>query len=226
MSKFFYDYNDDFSKIGDFFILGKAFSKSKLYEIVEKYFIDVVDSIVNDYDILNLKYYFIIGSCMPKNNILLEFRRENEYFPMKLDRLLKSDNNVKYVLKENDIKIDIMMFNSIFIELFNKFFTSSKYVVKKFGNKSSYIKFIQHKNLDCYMIFKILKYIYGKNQCINVWKQLSSNHKEILISINELISQHINNKSQMNRSYSFKQKVQDVRKFLETITEQDFQTTT
>ena len=82
MSKFFYDYNDDFSKIGDFFILGKAFSKSKLYEIVEKYFIDVVNSIVNDYDILNLKYYFIIGSCMPKNNILLEFRRENEYFPM------------------------------------------------------------------------------------------------------------------------------------------------
>jgi len=92
MIKVFDIFNDDFKKIGDYYVLSSNISKSKLEKILKELFINELKLIVKEWDILNPKYYIIIGSCLPKDNILLNFRKENEYFSDKLSNLIYSDH--------------------------------------------------------------------------------------------------------------------------------------
>jgi len=55
-----------------------------------------------------------------------------------------------------------------------------------------------HKNIDCYSMFKILKYIYGGNSINNLFLMSLKNnkeYKEILLSINEIINKYVHNKN-------------------------------
>lgn len=207
------EFNDDFVKIDRYYILGKAYSKSQLENFFTKNIVATIKSIFKPYDITNVEYNFIIGSCMPYDNILLDFKANGEYFPAKLDKLLQSNIQLKYLLKEHDIKIDIILFNEIFNSIFNKLFSSHSFHMKQFGKTFSNLIFIQHARLDCYSMFKTLKFLYGKNACTNVWKDcLQAKYSNIvpMISINELICKYMHNKHELNRSIQFKTIVKEV----------------
>jgi len=63
----------------------------------------------------------VIGSCYPKDNLLLDFK-DDKYFPRKLASLIENRPSLKWLLSETDIEIDIDLMNELFIDVFNGYF--------------------------------------------------------------------------------------------------------
>ena len=156
--------------------------------------------------------FLVIGSCYPKDNLLLEFKDDN-YFPRKLSNLIDSKPSLKWLLKEKDIEIDIDLFNEAFISIFNKYFNRQE--SKKSSALAPKIVFVSHMYLDCYMLFKIIKWAYGSSNCCNVWKEKLTERRQNLVALNELMSKYIHNKSRMNKSVKFKKYAHEVKDYLD-----------
>lgn len=135
--------------------------------------------------------------------------KNKSYFPTKLDKLVNSDLQIKYLIKEKDIRIDFAKFNKICLEVFEQFFTN-KLKLKNLDN----LLFLQHKNLDCYSLFKAIKYSYGKNACINLHKEMYSNIKPSIIAINDLICQY-SHKNELQKLKEFKHATNEVKQFID-----------
>jgi hypothetical protein len=210
--KFFDDYNDSFVKINGKYVLSKQMNKGKLLKIFKQYIKDILLCYIVKYDRLKPNYFFIIGSCLPKDNLLLQFKNK-KYFPKKLDLLLNNDNIIKYVLKEKDIDIDIIKFNAAIIELSNSFFNDD-FVIKHLGKNFRNVMFIQHKNIDCYVMFKLLKHFFGNSNCINIFKEKMMYKKLPLVAINDIISKYIN-KSDMNKSEQLKFIAKEIEQYIQ-----------
>lgn len=205
--RFFDDYNDQFQNINGQYILSKDLSIFKLIKIFKKYITDILLEITEQYDILHPTYYLIIGGCMPKNNILLSYK-DSKYFPKKLDKFIQSDYNVKYLLKEKDIKIDIIRFNNVCLDVFDSFFSK-----KQLDTAHKNIIFIQHKYLDCYVLFKVIKKILGRSNCINFFEEKFKDIHSPLIAINDLIDRYIN-KSLLNKSQQLTKILNEIKQYI------------
>lgn len=185
-------------------MLADSMSYSKIKRILKALLKSTISEFAKPFDIIKPEYYFIIGSCMPKDNILLD-AKDNKYFPAKLDKLINSDYNIKYLLKEKDIKLDIVQFNTVLIDIFNELFKRQKNINTIF---------MQHKRLDCYTLFKIIKSIYGKANCINLDKTMYSDKKIPLVAVNDLIDKYVHNKAVLQKSQDFKNAYEEVKLYL------------
>lgn len=185
-------------------MLADSMSYSKMKRILKALLKDTINEFAKPFDIIKPEYYFIIGSCMPKDNMLLDVK-DNKYFPTKLDKLINSDYNIKYLLKEKDIKLDVVQFNTVLIDIFNELFKRQKN-----GNTI----FMQHKRLDCYTMFKIIKSIYGKANCINLDKTMYSDKKIPLVAVNDLIDKYVHNKTTLQKTQDFKNAYEEVKFYL------------
>lgn len=196
LAQFFEVFNNQFQKVDGRYVLSSSMSKQKMASVLKKLVIQELRKIVSKHDKLHPEYYLVIGSCMPEDNLLLEFR-DSKRFPEKLDLLVKS--KLKYLLREKDIDIDIQMFNCICTELTNKMLCDNL-LAKSLGQQYKNVIFVQHKRLDCYSMFKVLKHIYGKSSCVNVYKELKlDSKKQPLAAVNELVDKHVS-KAAMNKS--------------------------
>lgn len=211
--KFFELYNNDFQKINNKYILSKNINKSKLIKIFEILIFDELKKIIKPYNILQPQYYLILGSCIPAENFLLKLKDSNKYFPEKLTKIILNKFQFKYILKEKDIQLDIIKFNSVIEMLFNKFFCKNL-LIKKLGTTYKNVIFIKHQNLDCYSLFKIIKALYGKSNCWNIYKEKFKNDKSPLIAINDLIDKYIHNKQNLNKNKEFVKIIKEISEFL------------
>ena len=202
-----------FVKQNDSYILSKSFTKSTLKKNLEicisQNIKDIIMSSSKTYD-----KYILIGSCYPKDNLILSFKT-NSYFPKKLEELLEKKPTLKWILKEHDIKIDIDAMNSILVEIFNEMFTKEKKIKIMLGEDYDNLIMVSHRRLDCYALFKTIKWAYGSSNCVNIYKEKLSNKKQCLIALNELISKYIPNKIAMNHSYEFKTYAIEVKNYLD-----------
>lgn len=209
VSRFINDYNDSFTKINNCYVMSANIDRSQLKKYmslaIKNFINELYESIGNKYDKL-----IIIGACYPVNNILLELNTAQ--FPNNLQTILKSKRDIKYILKEDDILIDIDMFNSVAIEIFNDWFSNDKLHKRMFNNDN--IIFISHNNLDCYMIFKSIKWLYGNSNCINIWKNKFNATCDNINAINDLISKYSNNKRMLNSFKKFKTYVNELKNYL------------
>lgn len=213
--RFFDDFNSSFKNINCQYIFSNDPGKARLKKIFKQYIIDELKTLIVPYSILSPNYFLILGACTPKNNILLKNQSQSKYFPEKLTKLINSDFELKYILKEKDIKLDLIYFNSIFSDIFNDFFSANeKKIIKLFGEKHNNIIFIQHKQLDCYSLFKIIKFIFGKNNCNNIFIQKYLTLKSPIVAINDLIDKYIINKIQISKSAEFKTIIAEVQQFV------------
>lgn len=198
--KFFDEYNDKFQNSNGIYIFSENWNTKKFATVLKKYIIEILQKHIVKYDRLKPIYYLIIGACMPKDNMLLQYK-DLKYFPQKLDKIIQSDLQLKYLLREKDIKIDSILLNNACVMLFNEFFC-----MKEVKHKNEIFKnliFVQHKNLDCYTTFKLIKYSFGRSNCINMYKELFKEARSPIIAINDLIDKYIN-KSCMNSSDQIK----------------------
>lgn len=212
--KFFEDFNDQFVKIGDEYHLGQSLSLQSIEDTFKKTIDQLLNEIATPYDVVNAPdFYIIIGACQPKDNFLLKFKRED--FPKKLDKLLSSQFQLKYLLKEKDIRIDIVKFNEACCNVFNSYFCSSK-------NKSQKnVIFLTHKNLDCYSMFKMVKCMLGKTNCTNLKVSHFSDVKAPIVAVNELIDRSIHCKAEANRDSKFKKIYKEVKQYLDLKTSRE-----
>lgn len=212
--RFFDEYNDQFSKIDNEYVLSKTFSKTKIKQIFTEYIFIEFSKFVKPFDLVSQpNFYIIINGCKPQENIMLKYKDSN-YFPKKLQQLIQTDFQPKYILAEKDIRIDLVKFNECFIEIFNRMFRSVLELSQKFlGYTGNNIILVQHKYLDCWMIYKIIKHIYGNRNIVNLAEQYTD--KKILVGINDLICKYIQNKKEISKSKEFKLAYTEIKQYLE-----------
>lgn len=208
--KFFQSYGDAFIKVGNEYVLSKAVSKSKLKTMFSQVVVEVLKATVEKEDKLYPKRYLIIGACMPKDNLLLSVCRCE--FKAK-DKLLNAKYQIKYLLKEQDIKIDNVLFNQVCIDVFNDFFVKNS-CRKWLGKEYSNVEFIVHRQLDCYTMFKVLKHLIGRSNCINLHKEKFNEIKSPIVAVNDLIDKYATDKLQLNKSAAFKTAAEEIRHYL------------
>ena len=205
-TEFCKNFNDSFLKdASGQYVLSKDFSDQKMLTEMQKYIERYLTENILSFDKFNPTYYLILGSCYPKDNLALKFKKVS-YFPTKLQKLIESDFQVKYLLKEKDIKLDIIRFNNICQKLFNKYF-KNRHIQKN-------LIFIQHKRLDCYALFKLLKNIYGKGNCDNYYEEKKfAEMKQPIIAVNELIDRY-SNKLQVKTTSEFKLAMKEIQQYI------------
>lgn len=212
--RFFDLYNNSFTNIDGNYYLKEEVPYSRLVKIFRELAVDELKKHINKFNILSPHYYVIIGACMPKDNILLKYK-DSGYFPEKLDKLLKADYQLKYSLREKDIKLDMLKFNEVCVKVFNEFFSGKNKVERYFGKE--YVRnlvFVQHKHLDCYSLFKMIKFMYGRTNCRNLYEERFKECMCPLIAVNDLIDRYVHNKTALNKDVDFKQYVEEVKRFL------------
>lgn len=123
------------------------------------------------------------------DNELEVFRRniENQYINdvNKLIYILSTTvtpkDNFRYSIKENDIYLDLNLFNKCWQKIFNKRFKS------KSIKSGTY--YIQHNELPVKFLIKILSIIYGKNLKVDEYKNknnfLIDNSNQITVTIDK-----------------------------------------
>ena len=77
------------------------------------------------------------------------------------------------------------------------------------------IIFMSHSKIDCYAMFKTIKWAYGNSNCVNVWKASMQDVKPCLVAVNDMVSKYIANKTAMNRSPDFKKIALEVKSYLD-----------
>lgn len=211
--RFFDLYNDSFIAQDGVYIMKDTMSCAKVAKVFKALAVDELKKHLVKYDILDPNYFIIIGACMPQDNILLKLKGKS-YFPEKLVKAIDGDFQVKYVLKEKDIKIDRVLFNQACIKVFNGFFTGKDQAERHFGPEFTNVCFVQHKRLDCYSLFKAIKWIYGKANCRNLYVEEFKDKRSPLIAVNDLIDRYVHDKSSLNADPEFKAAVAEVEQFL------------
>ena len=152
------------------YVFAGGWSKKRMSKLFEQCLREAVSEVIvpstQTYD-----KYIMIGSCWPKDNLLLKFK-DSTYFPKKLDALLEKKPEIKYLMRERDICLDIAMMNDVFVSTFSAMF--NKGASKVLGEEFSNVIVLSHSHLDCYALFKTVKWAYGSSSCINVWKEKMS----------------------------------------------------
>lgn len=207
--EFFSECNDFFIKEDDKYVLVSNISKTKIRRCFKSIVQKQLDNIITPFDRLEPQYLFVIGACMPKNNILLKYK-DNNYIPQKLQKLLDSEYDLKYVLCEDDIYIDIVMFNQICLDIFNSYF-------KNIHKHDQNVFFIMHNRLDCYMMFKCLKQILGKKNCINEYLAKFKDNAQPIVALNDMLARYVHNKSLLSSDAEFKQAFLEVKQLVDQL---------
>ena len=206
--KIFFDANEDFFiKEDGKYIFSANVSEHRFKTIFCNCISSAFNAIADLVDICKNDIIVVIDECYPINFIL------NKYVNPIDDEMLnfiEGKPEIKWTLAENDIAFDIELMNSIAIDFFNRCFLEKISMSKAISNKTI---FLAHSNLDCYMLFKIVKWAYGKSNCYNLWNSFSG--QCFLKSIDDLISQKSQNKTLLNKDYEFKKYAKEVKEHMQ-----------
>lgn len=189
--RFFNDYNDSFVKSNGEYVFSKLIAKNKLIKIFRKYIVDEIKRHITEYSISDLNYYIIIGSCFPKDNILLKYRQDN-YIPEKIFNIIEKYPNIRYFLKETDIHVDLMLFNDVFENVF-EYLRERKNILKEFGKNTTNLYMMWNDRLDCKMMYETIRHIFGKVNVVNLHKK-NKITDSVINSLNENIDKYVHGK--------------------------------
>ena len=213
--RFFDDFNLSFSKSSDgsSYIFSSSMSRVALKDYFLKTAKQEIFKIVEPWTIASPSWWIVIGSCYPSKNLILDYRLTNEYFPSKLAKFLEKHPTTRWIIRESGIDLDIDLINEILWEVFIDFL--SKKI--KLGSEYKNVLFVVHDRLDCYTIFKLLKWMYGKSSCVNLYEKKNMNEMNLpLVSINELLSKYIHNKTKMNSSRELKTFSAEIKQYVDS----------
>lgn len=190
--RFFEEFNADFNKTDGGYVFSNKISQVTIKKTFVKYLKDELKNFIPEFKEAAPEYLFIIGSCIPGDNILLNSFGEDEYFPQKFRKILETVPDVKYYLKESDIHIDIRMFNAVFEDIFLDFLNRKVSVARN-------VFFIRHNRLDCYMMYKTIKQRFG-SLTVNLHKKFFTSDDRCIHSVNENIDMYSHRKLEILRS--------------------------
>lgn len=207
---FIEEHQDDFICQNDEYYLSEVISLECIQKHLAISIRRILDTCVTPYDkVSSPDVYFIIGACQPSENFLLKYKDES--FPTSLLHMIYGHGEMpcqlKYVLEERDIHIDMVKFNEACCNVFNSFFAQSE----KLGKN---VILVQHQHLDCYSMFKVLKCMLGKANCINMHDKKFAQLKQHIVAVNDLIDKHIHCKTAANKDPELKKMFAEVKQYV------------
>lgn len=207
---------DFFTKSDGKYVFGKSGAQSKLKAEFEDGIVAAIRYLIESRIKSDNDKLVVIGSCFPPENMIMQFKDES-YFPKKLNDVMREKPYVKWTLKEYDIAVDMNAVNWQLSEIFNEMFAGDSRVyksLKKYGVVKNDIICVAHKSLDSYAIFKVIKWIYGGSNCMNVHAEKLGDYTPCLIDMNELASKYVHRKNEMNKSHFFKKCALEIKEYL------------
>ena len=175
--------------------------------------VEDLESLFPEFDLENPEYVFVLGSCLPRNNALLRIASGDRYFPEVLRKILDSGKDIRYYPSERDIRVDLDLLNSVLEEVFLELFDRKK-AKTRLGSRFRSIFFLRHSVLDCYMAFKLLRTLYGRNMVENVVKSMDMKTDVGLRSLNERIDEHVSGKVSFLKSKMMEAVREEVAEFV------------
>lgn len=198
------------------YVFGKSGTQSKLKSELEDSIAGAMRYLIGNHIKSDNDKLVVIGSCFPLENMILKFKDES-YFPKKLDDAICEKPYVRWALKEQDIAVDMNAMNWQLSKIFNEMFAGGSKVyklLKEHGMSESNIICVAHKSLDSYAVFKVVKWIYGNSNCVNVHAEKLFDYAPCLVDVNELVSKYVHRKNEMNKSQAFKKCALEVKEYL------------
>ena len=209
-----YDYftSSEFTKEEDGYALVDGRSETTLRNLLDEAFISHLLENVTPWSLENPNHYFIIGACLPKDNLLLDFQ-QGCMVSERTRKLIDAEYPLRYVFMEDDLKADPVMFNSLVESLFVRYFDHRR-LLRRIGKDYSNVHFIRHRRLDCYVMFKLMKYIYGRSNCLNLFLQKRMRNNMVIRSVNEMIDSEIDKRG-LTGSIQLRTIANEVRQYLD-----------
>lgn len=204
LARFVRLHEDSFTRADDGrYVQSRGFSKDTLKKEFRALLKSEFDEYMLPFDVENPRYYFVIGGCSPRDNMLLRYRTECR-LPKKLSEIVYSDRRLKYVMREQDIVLDMQELNQVFDELFDEMFESG----------SDNLVMVRHSRLDCYSVFKILKWFFRGQKCVNIYAEKMKGRRENLVAVNDLIDRFVGCKDRLNGSKEFRTAMEEIRQYV------------
>jgi len=188
-SRFIGRHGDDFARDDGKYVFSSTVSRKRIKNELEHDISSEISGYAGGFSVEKPEYLIVIGSCFPRSNILLKNLPHGVYIPEKLMRYMEEHPDVRYFHREKDLKFDDESMNCVFEELFNRFV----------GNPPGRnVVFIRHRNLDCYLMFKVLKRIYGSANVVNLHDEMKGDMRDSLVSINGWILKYAKKRNIIN----------------------------
>ena len=180
---------DEFTRDGGSYVFSSVVSRKRLGDELERDIVAEISRHVGGFSVSKPEYLIVIGSCFPRSNILLKHLPSGVYIPERLKRYMEEHPDVKYFHRERDLKFDDESMNCIFEETFNRLLENPP---------RRNVVFIRHRNLDCYLMFKALKRIYGSANVVNLHDERKDDMRDSLVSINGWILKYARKRNMIN----------------------------
>ena len=209
---FSYFRESDFTREDGGYALVETKRESTVKAILDGLIVQKLKDLVEPWDIMKPKHYLVIGSCFPKDNLILDFLN-GIYLPESLLPFVSKESHIKYIFREKDLLADTVLFNKMLTDIFNRYF-DGKNLERSLGKGYSNVHFIQHRRLDCYLMFKTIKYIYGKTNCRNMFLEKGIKNNRVILAVNEMVDKVID-KRVLNGSIQMKIIAKEVRQYLD-----------
>lgn len=189
-ARFFEDYSESFvksaSEYDDRYVFSSSMSQSALTDVFSAYFNEELSKFVSEYSEVKPEFFFIVGSCVPIDNFALDFVNATS----KLRKLVEEVPDIRYFLAEQDISVDVRLFNDVFETIF------ISYMKNRWARN---VFFIRSCRLDCYFTYKLLKQRYG-SMVVNLYKKNSLGLDRCICSVNEKIDDFCGRKLELLKS--------------------------
>ena len=184
---------------------------SSIREEIENLILEKLMSVVSPWDISNPSRYLVIGACRPSDNFLLDLQsgwmvKDNTM------KLVKGKYPVRYIFREREITDDLVKVNGMLEDIFVKYFDKAN-LLKRIGQEYGNVMFIRHRRLDCYMMFKLIKYIFGAANCVNLFSKRGIRNNRVILSVNEMIDNDLDKRS-IKGSIQLSMITKEVRQYL------------
>lgn len=180
---------------GDY-ICGKDVFGSKTFrEGLEKY---ILSKLPEKADPLSADYCFLLGDCRPAENILLD-----------LDRIVYKGPRSRYMLAEQDIKIDVRSFNRAADFVFGRFFRGKAPTP---GNVFA----VSHIRLGSATLAAFMKSLFGCVNCREI--EALSESSRCLCSANDRIETDVKDKFRLNSTPEAKKIMTSLKQYVEECT--------
>jgi len=153
----------------------------------------------------------VLSSCFPKDNVLMSLESS---MPAKLKSFISDHPDMKWLLREKGINVDMSLVNETADKVFKKLARESLREKEETGHASRVL--VSHRCLDAYALEKIVSWAYGSSVCSRMLGE-SSKHLKALVPVNKILGESLKHKDALNRSQRLKDAAAEVRDYMDSM---------
>lgn len=154
----------------------------------------------------------VLSSCFPKDNVLMSLESS---LPAKLKSFVSENPDMKWLLREKGISIDMSLVNETADRVFKKLAEESLKEKEMSGHASRVL--VSHRHLDSYALESIVRWAYGSSACSKMLDESASCSLKALVPVNKLLSESLKHKDALNRSRQLKDAAAEVRDYIDSM---------